>query len=134
MATERRSYFRRGTDKDPGLDRDDIFLLLESYRNTIELNTTLLERQEVLNARIEKVLAEVVKLCASQSAIAAEIGKLPGQIQLLIETMRNAEITEHHGLKLQMYAAFSLLGGLILALLGLLVKIWPKIPAHFPGP
>jgi hypothetical protein len=134
MGIERRSYFRRGTDKDPGLDRDDLFLLLESYRNTIELNTTLLERQEILNSRIEKVLSEVIKICTSQSAIAAEVGKLPTQIQILIDTMRTAESKEHNDLKLQLYAAFGVLGALALALIGLLVKIWPQIPIRFSGP
>jgi hypothetical protein len=134
MTAERRSYFRRGSDKDPGLDRDDLFLLLESYRNTIELNTTLLERQEILNNRMEKVLTEVVKICGNQCAIASEIGKLPGQLQLLIESLRTAEIKDHSGLKLQIYAAFTILGGLTIALLSLLVKIWPKTPLYFPGP
>lgn len=36
-----------GDDKG-ALDRDDLFLLLESYRNSITLNTTLLEQQKKL--------------------------------------------------------------------------------------
>jgi hypothetical protein len=155
MAIERRSNHRRETDRDIGLDRDDLFLLLESYRNTIELNTTLLERQEVLNRGLEKILAEIIKICGNQADIAADIAKLPGDIRASIETLcsstvkkceevgktidnhRAAEVKEHAGLTLRIYAAFSVLGALAVALVGLLIKIWPnlsKTPIPFPGP
>jgi hypothetical protein len=145
MVTERRQTLRRETDREMGLDRDDLFLLLESYKNTIELNTTLLERQEALNTSIERILGELVKICGDQAAIAADIGKLPGEIRDLIEALcagtadrcedlktaiddhRKEEAREHSAHALRIYGAFGILGTLTIALVGLLVKIWPTL-------
>lgn len=145
MATERRKGYRRETDRDFGLDRDDLFLLLESYKNTIELNTTLLERQEALNASIERILGELVKICGNQVTIAADIGKLPGEMRELIDALcngtssrfedlrdtiedhRKEEIREHGSHNLRIYGAFGILGTLTIALIGLIVKIWPSL-------
>lgn len=145
MATERRKQFRREIDKDMGLDRDDLFLLLESYRNTIELSTSVLERQEVLNASIERILGELVKICGNQVAITTEVGKLPGEFRDLIDALcsgtaarcedlqktingnRKDEAKEHGSHTLRIYGAFGILGTLAIALVGLLVKIWPTI-------
>lgn len=138
---DRRRKFRREND----LDRDELFFLLESYRNMIELNTTLLERQEVLNKGIERILTEAAKICANQSAIAADIGKLPEATRKLIAALgaasesklqevkeeiqgnRKAENDEHHAHTLRMYGAYGVLITVILALIGLIVKVWPKI-------
>lgn len=145
MATERRKAYRRDTDKDMGLDRDDLFLLLESYRNTIELSTSVLERQEVLNASIERILNELVKICGNQVTITADIGKLPGEFRQLVDALcsgtagkcddlkatiddlRNEQTKEHGSQNLRIYGAFGVLGTLAIALVGLLVKIWPTI-------
>jgi len=72
----------RQDDRSGLLSRDDLFLLMESYKNTIELNTTLLEQQKAIvdgnkaitesNARICKEIEEVVK---KLDTCAAEIAK-----------------------------------------------------------
>jgi hypothetical protein len=140
---DRRRNPRRENDADPGLDRDDLFLLLESYRNTIELNTTLLERQESLNAGLERILTELVSLCGSTAGIAADIGKIPGSVRDICDALctattgrvdtiektihanRREEVDEHNRHTLRIYAAFGVLAAIVLALVGLMVKIWP---------
>jgi len=92
-------------------------LLLDAYRNTIELNTTLIERQEVITTGIEKILSELAGICGNQATMAAELA-----------ARRNDEVKEHAGLTMRLYAAFSLLGAMVLGLIGLLVKIWPTTP------
>jgi hypothetical protein len=133
-ALERRRAGRRDFDGDLGLNRDDLFLLLESYRNTIELNTTLLERQDTLNAGLKKLLSEQINLCTNQAVIAADIGRLSAETFSLIQKHRTDEISEHSSLSLRIYAAFSVVGALALALLGLLIKIWPTITTYAPTP
>lgn len=141
MTQERRRQIRREMD----LDRDELFFLLESYRNMIELNTTLLERQEVLNHGIERILAEAARLCTNQNTIAADIGKLPEAMRDLINALcaasidkmqevkeelqnnRRAENDEHHAHTLRIYAAYGLSITVILALIGLIAKVWPSI-------
>lgn len=155
MAAERRKNFRRQNDRDMGLDRDDLVLLLESYKNTIELSTSVLERQEILNASIERILGELVKICGNQATIAAEVGKLPGEFRDLIdalcagtadrcedvkqtiETHRKEEVKEHGAHTLRLYGAFGVLGALVIALVGLIAKIWPTLSTTsvaIPGP
>lgn len=136
---------RRKTRREIDLDRDDLFFLLESYKNMIELNTTLLERQEVLNKGIENILTEAAKICANQNAIAANIAKIPDQIQVLIDTLcaatveryeeiknelksnRKEENDEHHSHTLRIYAVYGILASIVITLIGLIAKLWPKI-------
>lgn len=135
----------REVDGDMGLDRDDLFLLLESYKNTIELSTSVLERQEALNASIERILGELVKICGNQVTITADIGKLPAEIRDLIDNLctgtavkcddlkqtinihRKEAAREHTSQTLRIYGAFGVLATLTIALVGLLVKIWPML-------
>lgn len=145
MTTERRRDYRRETDRDMGLDRDDLFLLLESYKNTIELSTSVLERQEILNASIERILSELVKICGNQVTITTDIGRLPGEFRALIDSLcsgtagkcdelqkaiennRKEAARDHNTHSLRIYGAFGILGALLVALLSLLVKVWPNL-------
>jgi hypothetical protein len=134
MSAERRSYFRRGTDHDTGIDLELLTLLRETFQNSFESSITLLERQEVLNGKMEKLLNEINSLCARQATMAAALDKLPGDMRSHSQTQRADEAKEHAGLKLQLYGAFGVLGALVIALISLLVKIWPHIPntLHWP--
>ena len=144
---ERRQKIRRQMDRDLGLARDDLFLVLETYRNSIEHSTTVLGRLETITAGIERIRAELVKTCDTQSAIAADIGKLPGAVRDLIDQVthtiddhRKEQAREHGAQTLRIYGAFGILGTLAIALLGLIVKIWPALSTvpgtmvSIPGP
>lgn len=145
MPNEATTDRRRKTRREIDLDRDDLFFLLESYKNMIELNTTLLERQEVLNKGIENILTEAAKICAAQNAIAANIATIPDRIQALIDTLcaatadrfeevkrelktnRKEENDEHHSHTLRIYTAYGILATIVLTLIGLIARLWPKI-------
>jgi 23S rRNA A2030 N6-methylase RlmJ len=136
---------RDGKDK---IDRDDLFLLMESYKNTIELNTTLLERQEILSQLQAKLIESISEVCGNQSKILQEIKSIPEalssaanhladelkrmndahskEIQTLRDQLaqqRNAEVKEHAGFNNRLYVALSGMVGIVLALIGLLIKI-----------
>lgn len=58
----------------PGLlSRDDLFLLMESYRNTIELNTTLLEQQKLIIDGNKKLLESNSKICERIEDVAKKL-------------------------------------------------------------
>ena len=90
------------------LSRDDLFLLMESYRNTIELNTTLLEQQKLIidgnkvivesNKQIVERIEEVAK---KLDACTQEISKTH-HIWSERRLEYNAENTKEH-LKLKGY-------------------------------
>jgi hypothetical protein len=108
---------RREDDQAFGLDREDLFLLLEAYKNTIELNTTLIERQEVTSAGIDRISGELANICTRLATMASEMAD-----------DRIAEIKEHNALTLRLYGAYAVLGAIVLGLLGLVAKIWPTTP------
>jgi hypothetical protein len=146
MINQRRfSMAARDADK---IDRDDLFLLMESYKNTIELNTTLLERQELVNSMQIKLMESIKEICTNQSLILSEIKAVPdafltvaekiaGEIKQLndhhtrelraikdnVVNGRNAEIKEHAGHNLRIYVALSGMVAVVAALVGLIVTL-----------
>jgi hypothetical protein len=98
---------------------------MESYRNTIEMNTQLIERQEVLHAALEKIVAHVEKLSANQTAITDLIKSIPEKIKTAADRNRQETLKEHHAHTMRLYGAFSVLAVIIISLLGLVSKIWP---------
>jgi hypothetical protein len=141
----RLSMAAREADK---IDRDDLFLLMESYKNTIELNTTLLERQEIVNDMQVKLMESIKEICKNQSMILSEIKAVPdafltvaekiaGEIKKLndnhtkdlrdikdnVATGRNADFKEHAGLNMRIYVALSGMAAIVAALVGLIVTI-----------
>jgi hypothetical protein len=121
---------------------------MESYKNTIELNTTLLERQELVNSMQIKLMESIKEICTNQSLILSEIKAVPDafltvaekiaeQIKQLndhhtaelraikdnVSTGRNAELKEHAGLNLRIYVALSGMIAIVAALLGLIVTM-----------
>ena len=130
------------------INRDDLFLLMESYKNTIELNTTLLERQELVNSMQIKLMESIKEICANQSKILSEIKTVPDAFLIMAEKIadeikqlnnhnttelrvikeevtkgRNAQIKEHAGLNLRIYVALSGMAAIVVALIGLIFTI-----------
>jgi len=97
-----------------GIDKNQLELLMDSYRQQIELNTKLLERQSQFVERLDnstKALVEAIHTQTEsvQSVIATGIAQL-GQ-----------KITEEHGaISLRIYIA---LGGMV-SLLATLIAMW----------
>lgn len=112
MHPERRQSSRRETDRDAGLVRDDLFLLMEAYRNTIELNTTLLERQDAINQGLNRVLTDL-----------SEVSEIIEALKKTLDGHRLAESAEHSRHTTRLYAAFAALTSIILALIGLSYKL-----------
>jgi hypothetical protein len=124
---ERRKNARRAA-----LDREDIFLLMESYDNTVTLNTKVLERQDVLNANIERLIKELMRVCENQAKILEEIQQIePGTkksfatILAELSAMRLAEVKAHSGHNNRIYVALVGMVAIVASLIGLLFKVGP---------
>jgi hypothetical protein len=114
-STERRFVHRRQDDAALAIGREELQLLLENYRDTIQSNTIILERIE--------------KLMAGQAQIHKDLDALPKAAVALEDQLRaHSEETfkEHHGHRLRMYTAYVGLVTIILGLIGLLAKVWPE--------
>ena len=112
------------------LSRDDLFLLMESYRNTIELNTTLLEQQKLIVDTNKHIIDLNVKICEE---IAGVIKKLDVCAVELNKTHQqwnesrikyNAQNSEEH-IKLKGYLNILAVatGTLCISAVGALVKV-----------
>lgn len=121
---------RRQSARAAPLDREDLYLLMESYKNTVELNTTLLDRQETLNNNIEKVIAELVNICGNQNEIMKYLDNnkddcKTGHADIVSEMQaaRVSEVKEHSAHNNRIYIAFVGMGVIIISLIGLLAKV-----------
>ncbi|MGD2072029.1 MAG: hypothetical protein PVG65_00865 [Candidatus Thorarchaeota archaeon] len=66
---------------DENLSREDLFLLLESYKNQIRLNTTLLEKQEQVIQSQNRVIE---KLDSSRLDSAKEFSSVKNRIYIAL--------------------------------------------------
>lgn len=126
------------------LSKNDLYILMESYKNNIQLNTTLLEQQKqimVLNSSsIEKQeelctrvdeLIEKVKQCSV--VISDNNSKLMTSLTLLSATMTTkiddefVKLSrEHDKLSTKLYVAFIGMTGIIISIIGLAVSFADK--------
>ena len=121
---------RASDDRSSGvLSRDDLFLLMESYRNTIELNTTLLEQQKLIvdsnkaitasNGEICKRIEEVVK---KLDTCATEISKTHAQWNESRIRFNAANSEEHLKLKSYLHIIALAMGTLCVSIIGTAIK------------
>jgi hypothetical protein len=130
------------------IGRDDLFLLMESYKNTIELNTTLLERQEIISRHQTDLLESIAEVCGNQNTILAELKTIPGAVRnavadvahLVRETndihksefrtlreqgaaFRKEDIKEHASFNNRLYVAMSGMAAIIVSLIAIIIKL-----------
>lgn len=97
------------------LNSDDLILLLESYKNQIELNTTLLEQQKRISDQIESLLTSQKTLCDS--------------LHSMIETLNKQRIDcvkEHAGLRHWIYVSLVGTGVIVVSLIALTSEAFEK--------
>lgn len=130
------------------IGRDDLFLLMESYKNTVELNTTLLERKEIISRQQVALVESINKMCENQATILTELKTFPETVRRAVEKITQAlkdindthkkefrvlreqhaennktVIREHAALNNRVYVAFSGMAAIIIALIGIIIKI-----------
>lgn len=136
---------------DRPLNVQDLFVLMESYKNNIELSTMLLEQQKQLlshqNIIIEKqkdqcdslgkLLEKISNIIERQDKCATEVIKVQNELMNNQNNVKNEinknqdtmrlEITkDHSGLKNLIYGVYTSIGLVIIALIGLLVTMFDK--------
>jgi len=79
------------SDGDKSLSRDDLFLLMKSYENSVTLNTTLLEQQKQLLEHQNEIIDKQKTVCDSVNKV---LDKLASCAQ------KTVEVQEHLGEKI----------------------------------
>jgi predicted PurR-regulated permease PerM len=104
------------------VEKDDIFLLLESYKNSIELSSTLLEQQKQI---VEKE-SEIIK---NQNEIIKKIEDTTDTLEKLSDKQTSLQIEsnkDHNKLYTLIYFSLGGMVSIILGLIGLLVMFSDK--------
>lgn len=125
------------------LSRDDLFLLMKSYENSVTLNTTLLEYQKQLLNKQNELLDKQNNLCTSINQILIEIKtniKTSDTLNTNIKQLSNecanfkSETAvacsnlskEHIGINMRAYLGYAGLGTIIISLISLIYKLFSK--------
>ena len=122
--------------------RDDLLLLMKSYENTIQLNTTLLEQQKRVIDDQTKILNRLVDLSHNIDGIVSKQRDLMTTIQELASSCDNKtatvqrEISEsrvdsvknHGSTKTRLTFVYGGLFTIVISLIGLLVSSYKYLP------
>jgi len=73
-----------------GLDRQDLFLLMEAYRNNFESLTTLFEQQKGLNESYNKLLKEQENITTALNKMVDKIDKYTDELQAHHSNINNS--------------------------------------------
>ena len=129
------------------MSRDDLFLLMQSYENTVQLNTTLLNQHQKLledsKSLLEKhseIIVNLNSLTDKQQRISETITTIVDKISILSEhherNIENIEVKldehrveclkDHNQQKTKIMVIGAAIGGVGVTLLGLVVQMWAK--------
>lgn len=145
------------TDKilqDEGISRDDLFLLLNAYKETISLTTSLVNEQKHLAEKHDNIIRKQddiidkqIKLCDKMDKVIESIGKHTedlAKVQAgLTSGLKDNRVEcnkEHSTLKTNLIVSYIGFGGLFATLVGVFVKysetlnILKLIATHFGIP
>ncbi len=126
------------------LSRDDLFLLMKSYENSVTLNTTLLEYQKQLLEKQNEILDRQKELCGAIDKILLDIKthiqnsvSLNSNMEGLKRDYLNLKSTaslehvnlskEHTGINMRTYLGYAAFGTIIISLITVIYKIVDKI-------
>ena len=125
-------------EKQKQVTREDLFLLLESYRNMIESNLTLMEKQDstlkslenlsvILSEKVTNIVTDKHLHCIKARAeFVKEFKDLFNTNKDTIGTYKDDNQKFNSSNSIKIYGIMGLLITIILTLLGILVKIlWP---------
>jgi len=122
------------TPKLTGLvEKDDIFLLLESYKNNIELSSTLLEQQRQLLTKQEELIKKQDSACDDLKEVLKKsdqcaINSLNIQAKVLeSQTLIKTDmLKDNNKIHTNMYIQLGCLFTIIISLIGLLITLFEK--------
>lgn len=98
----------------PGIDKDQLQLLMESYKEQVQLNTKLLERQAQFLDNLDQSTQKLIEAINSQTEA------VHSTLEVGFATMGQKITEEHGGLSLRLYVA---MGGM-LSIIATLIAMW----------
>ena len=112
------------------LSRDDLFLLMQSYKNTVESNTILLEQQKLLLDQHNEIIRKEADLLNIVYKVLEKCEGLPDlktDLENKITTCHSESTKERSDLKTNTIYIIAGMSSVVLSLIGLVVIIWSKL-------
>ena len=112
------------------LSRDDLFLLMQSYKNTVESNTVLLEQQKKLleqhNVIIEKQ-KDVTDVLNKVLEKFGTVGDMKGEVLEQLNERHLSCVQDHGSIKQRMIFIYAGIGVVTVSLVGLVITVFNKM-------
>jgi predicted PurR-regulated permease PerM len=129
------------------LNKDDLFLLMESYRNMITLHTTLVEQQKQLMVSQSNMIAKQDDIASQQNTICNKLGRVTEKLEECIVALsktkddvagqcnsidHNLDImskdltTQHNGLSTKVYTSMGLMATIVISLITVIYSLADK--------
>lgn len=116
------------------LSRDDLFLLMEAYRNNIELSTTLLQQQNVIIEQLKRTTDQQEKICTSINGVASKLDTCTDELRktyqetILERTKGQAKSSKEHGSIIhRVNLVYVGIGTLLIPLVAFLIEAFDKL-------
>lgn len=77
-----------GNGDQKAISRDDLFLLIGSYKNTVEMYMSIVEKQNEISATQAKILDTQNKIIESQITSLNEFSKVAGELHIYIDQIK----------------------------------------------
>lgn len=110
------------TDSSQTMSKDDLFLLLGQYENTIRLNTTLLEQQ---NKLLEQHTLILDKQADQTDNVEKVLTNLNNYLNKQVVNRSDCK-SEHSSLANKIYVGWVGMGVIVISLMTLLITAWDK--------
>lgn len=104
------------------LSKEDLALLMESYKKQVELNTQVLTQQQNLIMRMDSMIEIHKEACSNMNKISDKIEDHGKSISEKLNSDRKESLKEHNDIRFKIYIAMSLMGAIILNLIAIYLK------------
>lgn len=107
------------------LNKNDLTLLLDSYKKQVELNTQVLLQHQNLISRMDSMIEIHKETCQNIVKVAEKVDAQSSGFNKITERLssdRKESLKEHSELKMKIYVAMGLMGVIVLNLIAIYFK------------
>jgi len=122
-----------GNEDIRSLSREDLFLLMDQYKNTVELNTILLEQLKQILGQQSDIVRDQKHLCDSINSVLEKMGVCNIHIAEVQKDFLTQQLDgklqcskDHSGITLKIYAVYGLFGTIAASTIWLAIQLTSK--------
>lgn len=112
------------------LNRDDLFLLMQSYKNTVESNTILLEQQKKLLEHQNVIIGKQKEVSISLNKVLEKFGMVGDMKGEVLEQINNCHLTcvqDRGSIKQRLIFLYAGMSLVTISLIGLVITVFDKM-------